>query len=169
MTDCTRRDAIARIAFSAAAAALLVLPWPGGTPACAADKAKVEVRNAWARPSLGKTGRSAAYFSILNQGAGDDRLVAAKGKVAGRIELHKNIRDGDVMRMRPLPDGVAVPAEKTVTFAPAGMHVMLIGLKKPLQKGDSFPLTLVFEKAGDIDVDVTVSMTAPDGGMHHGQ
>lgn len=121
----------------------------------------MDVTNVWARatPAAAKSG--AAYFTIVNKGASDDRLVAAESPVAGKVELHKTVNDNGVMKMLPV-DAVTVKAGAKVTFRPGGYHVMLIELKQPLKEGDSFPLALTFEKAGKIDVTVKVGKV---GGM----
>ena len=105
---------------------------------------------------------------IGNAGAAD-RLVAASGDVAERIELHTHTMDGNIMKMRRV-DAVEVPANGSVALQPGGFHIMLIGLKKPLQEGGSFPLTLTFEKAGTVDVEVAVEGVGSMGpqGMSQG-
>lgn len=160
---CTRRAAL----FLSGLAGIALLASVHGT-AMASDKMAVD--GAWARASIGKLDRSAAYFEIMNHGKTADRLVSAKTTVSEKTELHTTIKENDVVRMRALDDGVEVPADGTVTFAPGGNHVMLIGLKEPLKDGASFPMTLVFEKAGEVKVDVAVKKGAPDSGgghMHH--
>lgn len=115
----------------------------------------IAVENAWARatPPMAKTG--AVYVTIRNNGPMSDRLVAASTPVAGTAELHTHIHEGNVMRMRKV-ESVPVEAGKTVAFAPGSLHVMLIGLKAPLKQGASVPLSLTFEKAGEISVSATV-------------
>ena len=127
----------------------------------------------WARASIGKVPNGAAYMTIAIQGAEADRLIAAESMVARRVELHTHMMDGNVMRMRPVAAIEIAPGEPTL-LQPGGLHVMLIGLKSPLAEGERFPLTLVFERAGRVDVDVSIlSATAtqgPKGMMHrHGQ
>lgn len=149
------------------ALALLALAAMAPPPARAADKADIHVDGAWARASIGNLDRSAAYFEIMNHGKSADRLVGVKTVASGKAELHTTIQENDVVRMRALDEGVEVPAGGTVSFAPAGHHVMLIGLEQPLKEGASFPLTLVFEKAGEVKVDVAVRKGAPGGGHEH--
>lgn len=165
MKHCTRRDVIARLGLAGLAG--LALHSAGAIRARAADAGAIEISGAWSRPSIGKSTRSVAYLTIANTGGMDDRLLEVTGAISDKVELHATIKDGDVMRMRPVENGVAVPAGDTVTFGPAGLHVMLIGLKKPLKEGERFPLTLLFEKAGEIKADVAVAKSAPGGSMHH--
>ncbi len=117
---------------------------------------------------LGAADRSGAdrwggYFRI-DGGPAADRLLAVSADIAQSVELHTMRMDGDVMRMRQL-DSVDVPAKQSVEFKPGGMHVMLIGLKTPLKVGNSFPMTLRFEKAGSVSVNVRV-LPAPPAAEH---
>ncbi|MEM1288787.1 MAG: copper chaperone PCu(A)C [Pseudomonadota bacterium] len=84
------------------------------------------------------------YFSIHNHGT-DNRLVAASSSMADRVELHTMTMEDDVMRMRELEDGIAVPAEGLIKLKPGGMHVMFMGLAEPFSVGDVIPVTLEFE------------------------
>ena len=92
------------------------------------------------------------YFTIKNDGAEPDRLVAATAEIAGRAELHEMAVVDGVMKMRPLDKGVEIPAGGSVTFNPSAYHVMFMDLKKPLKKGETFKGTLTFENAGTVDV-----------------
>lgn len=132
----------------------------------------VAAENAWARASVGQTG--AAYVTLVNRGASDDRLVSARSEVAARLSLHTHEMEGNIMRMRPV-EAIPVPAGRSVTLAPGGYHVMMIGLTSKLSEGDEFPMTLVFEKAGEVPVTVPVmkmgamgpSPSHGHGGMRH--
>src|SRR5262249_42607670 len=104
-----------------------------------------EVTNAWARATPGKAENGAAYLTLQSPTA--DRLVSVSTPVAKKAELHTMSMSGGIMQMRPL-DGIDVPAGQPVTLKPGGEHVMLLGLGHPLQEGQSFPLTLTFEKGG---------------------
>ncbi|SCK11041.1 copper chaperone PCu(A)C [Vogesella sp. LIG4] len=110
---------------------------------------------------------AAVFFSIVNKGQQADRLLAITTPQAPRAELHKHSNDNGVMRMRPLEGGVAIAAGETVKLAPGGVHVMLLDLKQQAKAGDHFPLTLKFEKAGEVKVDVKVEDGA-DLPMQHG-
>lgn len=117
----------------------------------------LQIGHAWARATAGKAG--AAYLEIRNGGGTADKLVAAASPAAGTVELHAHIRDGDVMRMRKVPAIDLAPGE-AVKLAPGGLHVMLMGLAAPLNAGDKFPLTLTFEKAGTVTLEVEVQAPA---------
>jgi copper(I)-binding protein len=126
-------------------------------------KAQPHVQDAWARPTVQGQTVGGAYFRIDGGPAGD-RLLAISVDIAQSVELHTMRMDGDVMRMRQL-DSVDVPAKQSVEFKPGGMHVMLIGLKTPLKVGNNFPMTLRFEKAGSVSVNVRV-LPAPPAAEH---
>lgn len=88
------------------------------------------------------------FVTIVNTGDVDNRLVSATSPVSERVELHTMTMDGDVMRMRELEDGIALPAGETVELKPGGLHVMFIGLSAPFVTGETVPVTLTFE-SGD--------------------
>ena len=133
------------------------------TQAYAAD---VMVTDAVARASTypsAKTG--AVYFMLMNHGTEADRLVSIATSAAERAELHESATENGVATMRRL-ETLELAPNAMVMLEPRARHVMLFGLKQPLKKGDRFTLTLTFEKAGDIPVEVTVGdVTA--GGMDH--
>lgn len=135
----------------------------------------LSIEQPWARatPPAAKVG--GGYLVITNTGETDDRLVSASADYAARVEIHEMSMVNDVMRMRPLKDGLTLPAGATVALQPGGFHIMLMGLKEPLVEGERRPLTLVFETAGAVTVDLTVeSMRAREPGnagsaaMDHG-
>ncbi len=144
---------VAAIAFVAA-----LLPVSG---ALAGD---IDIQNPWARASAGPAKAGAAFMDIKSGGAAD-RVVGASADVAEAVELHTHIRDGDVMKMRRV-EAIDVPAGGMTRLEPGGLHVMFMGLTAPLEEGQSFPLTLSFENAGDITVDVEVKAAGAMGGMH---
>src|ERR1700743_3441826 len=85
-----------------------------------------------------------------------DYQLGAMSPAADMVQVHEMKMDGDVMRMRELDHGLEIPAGATVTLAPGGYHLMMVGLKGPLKQGTTAPLTLVFEKAGSIDVELAI-------------
>ena len=122
----------------------------------------------WSRASAGGAGAGGAFMMIRNDGHHGDRLIRAESDVAARVQVHMTVMQDGVMRMRHAEDGVEVPAGGMAELKPGGFHVMLMGLKQPLQEGDSFPVTLVFERAGEITVDVRIRAAgAMDAGMQH--
>lgn len=131
--------------------------------------ADIDVNNPWARASAGMARAGAAFMEIRNSGA-TDRLVAATADVSETVELHTHIREGEIMRMRRV-DAIDLPAGETVRLEPGGLHVMFLGLHAPLEEGQRFPLTLTFETAGDVTIDVEIKKAttmAPMEGQGHG-
>ena len=152
--------------LAAALAATLTL----AGPVAADETIAIKVTDPYARSSSPQAKSGAVFMIILNESAADDRLVAATAPVAERVELHTHIEDGNgVMRMIEVEDGFAVPAGGEHMLKRGGDHVMLMGLTESLEDGESFPLTLVFEQAGEVTIDVPVDLTRkPDhGGGHH--
>ncbi|MFN4091126.1 MAG: copper chaperone PCu(A)C [Alphaproteobacteria bacterium] len=128
----------------------------------------IRIEDPWARASAGAA-RNGAAFMTIHAGAEVDRLVGASSEVASTIEIHTHERDGDIMRMRPV-SAIEVPAQGSVALRPGGYHVMLIGLHAPLVEGATFALTLDFEKAGAVPVEVAVQGPGAMGpGSEHGQ
>ena len=101
------------------------------------------------RATVGSMSSSAAYVSIINHGKVADRLLNATSNLARETELHLMEMDTGVMKMRPVEDGIDIPAGKTIHLAPSGYHVMLIGLNAPLTADSMFEITLVFQNAGE--------------------
>lgn len=128
-----------------------------------ASQRAFQIDHVWARASAGNARNGAAFLTLTGQGS-PDRLVGVSSTVAESAELHETIDDKGVLKMRPVA-GIALEPGKTVTLAPGGRHVMLMGLKAPLKQGDSFPLTLRFEHAAPVTVTVTVE--AIGGGHQH--
>lgn len=149
------------------------------TPVLAADmkhdmsKSPMGVFDVWARASAGPAKVGGAFMMLHNHTKKDDALVAASTPVAGRVELHTHIMDGTVMQMRRV-DTIDVAADAKVMLQPGGLHVMLFDLAAPLKEGQTFPLTLMFKKAGKITTTVTVKKVATmkhnmdHGNMDHG-
>lgn len=107
-----------------------------------------------ATPTGAKVG--AGYLTITNTGAAADRLVSASSPASGKVEIHEMAMQDGVMKMRQLPAGLPIAAGKSVSLAPGGYHLMLMGLKAPLKQGDKVPVTLNFEKTGKVDVTLDV-------------
>lgn len=114
----------------------------------------ITISDAWARPGS-RGGNSAVFFVINNPTTRDDSLMSARGDVALNIELHRTTMNQGVMKMEP-QSSVMVPAESQMAFKPGDYHVMLINLGSDLRLGDSFPLVLTFENAGEITLQVRV-------------
>jgi periplasmic copper chaperone A len=123
---------------------------------------QIEVSNAWARATPAKAENGAAYVTIVSPTP--DRLLSVSSPVAKKTELHTMEMAGMVMKMRPIA-GLDIPAGQPVALKPGGEHIMLMGLQQPLREGQSFALTLNFEKAGARTVSVTVEKAGAMSGM----
>lgn len=145
---------------------LALLALPGA--ALAQGTSPLRIEQPYARATAPTARAGGAYMTIVNSGAVADRLLRAESAAAARVELHTVIREGDVMRMREVP-AIDVPANGKATLAPGGFHVMLMELKAPLKAGDTAAITLVFEKAGRVEVAVPILPlgSAPAGEHKH--
>ena len=114
----------------------------------------IAIEHPYARVSAPGQPNGGAYLQLKNTGSAD-RLLSASAAVSTSIELHSMQMEGDVMRMRQV-DAIDVPTGQAVVLQPGGLHLMLVGLKSPLKAGERFPLTLRFEKAGEVKVEVVV-------------
>jgi copper(I)-binding protein len=129
----------------------------------------------WSRATPGGASVAAGYVIISNMGDKPDRLLAANVEIADKTEIHEMAMKESVMTMRPLPDGLPVPAQGDVALKPGSFHLMFVGLKRPLKQGERFAGTLTFEQAGTVNVMFAVEAigaTAPapeDKDMPEGQ
>lgn len=123
--------------------------------------AQVKVEGAWARPTVAGQQGGGGFLTITSPVA--DRLLGGSTPAAERFELHSMTMKGDVMEMRQVP-AIELPAGRAVKLEPGGLHVMFMGLKQPLAAGSKLPVTLQFEKAGEVKVEFEVAARAPAGG-----
>ena len=139
-------------------------------PAFAQTSAPIDVQQPWARATPKGASTGAVYMTLDNKSGSDDRLTGAASDVAAKVQIHEMSMTNGTMQMREVAGGLPIPAGGEVVLKPGGYHVMLMGLKKPLVAGESFPLTLTFAKAGNMSVTVTVQPLdakppGPSGGM----
>ncbi len=147
--------------LAAAAAALLAAP----------ALAEITIEDAYARSASPIAKSGAAFMTLVNTGVTDDRLIAASSEVAKRVELHTHSENAEgVMMMLEVEDGFAVPAGGSHALARGGDHVMFMGLTGPWAHGDRVTVTLTFEEAGEITVEIPVDLERQPahGGMSHG-
>lgn len=115
----------------------------------------IRVEDAWARETPPGVSTGAGYVTLINEGSDNDRLIAARGVVSERVELHTHLMEGEVIMMRQV-ESIDVAAGDRTVLEPGGTHLMLIGLKQPLVTGERFLLTLEFEKGGEVTVQFEV-------------
>ena len=133
-----------------------------------ADMSTMMVNDAYARASNKMAG--AAFMAVMNNSGEDDRLISVSSEIAKRTELHTHMDMGDgVMKMMHVEEGFAIPAGETHMLQRGGDHVMFMGLTQELKQGDIVSLTLTFEKAGDLTVEVPVDLERKPaaGGTKH--
>ncbi|HUA55901.1 MAG TPA: copper chaperone PCu(A)C [Candidatus Sulfotelmatobacter sp.] len=137
---------------------LIVIPFAFAPAAFAqgSGASPIAVEGPWARATPAGARTGAVYMTLANKANASDRLTAAASDVAAEVQIHEMSVVNGIMKMRQLTDGLAIPAGGSVTLKPGSYHVMLIGLKKPLTVGETFPLTLTFQRAGNISVTVQV-------------
>ncbi|MGI9509227.1 MAG: copper chaperone PCu(A)C [Geminicoccaceae bacterium] len=129
----------------------------------------IVVSDGWVRASIGGASNSAAYMVLTTEEDAPDRLTAVQTPVAERAELHNHIMEDGIARMRQVEAIDVIPGEPMI-LEPGGLHVMLIGLKEKLEPGAKLPLTLSFEQAGDIEIELTVhSMNHRPKSHEHGK
>ena len=127
----------------------------------------VRAERPWARATAPQQKVGGGYVTLTSPV--NDRLISASSPVAGHVEVHEMRMDGDVMRMRELPDGLSLPAGKPVALMPGGFHIMLMDLKQPLVAGQSVPVQLRFQKAPPLDLQLQVAPVGASGpGMPRG-
>ncbi|PCR96530.1 copper resistance protein CopZ [Pseudomonas fluorescens] len=142
-------------------------------PACFAHAheykaGELEIAHPWSQELPPNAPTVAAYFIIHNGGKTADRLLSVDSPIAPTAELHEHVMQGDLMKMQQVPN-VAIPAGENVTFAPMAYHVMLMNPtdRSLLTDGKRFPLTLHFEKAGNVTVEVAVQKKPPQDMPEH--
>jgi copper(I)-binding protein len=121
---------------------------------------ELKIGHPWARTTAPGQPSGAAYLKLQNKGSAADRFVGGSTPAADRVELHSMSMDGNVMKMRQV-DAIDIAPGQTVELKPGAWHMMLIGLKAPLKAGDKVPLTLKFQKAGEVKVELKIEELAP--------
>ena len=154
----TRRFAAALLASAVVAAPAWAQSYKVGS---------LEIEQPWTRATAPTAPTAGGYLKIVNKGTTADRLVSAKSAASAKVEIHEMKMEGSVMRMRELEKGLEIPAGGTVMLQPGGYHVMFMQLKEPFKEGAKIPVTLVFEKAGSVDVVLTVNAMGAMPKMSH--
>jgi copper(I)-binding protein len=126
-------------------------------PAFAYGQAKgdIEVRHPWSRATPPGAKVGVAYMEIHNRASRPDRLLSATSAAAKRVEMHVTQRDGEVTKMRQV-QSFEVPARERYALRPGGSHLMLVELVRPLKQGERFSITLRFERARELEVELEV-------------
>lgn len=129
----------------------------------------IEISNPWSRATPKGAKIGAGYLSIKNTGPTPDRLIGGSAEISDSFQMHEMTMEQGVAKMRELKNGIEIKPGETVEFKPGSSHVMFVNLKHQLQQGEHFKGTLVFEKAGTINIEFMVlGMGATMPGHEHG-
>jgi copper(I)-binding protein len=123
----------------------------------------IQIEQPWSRATVPGTTLAAGYMVIRNSAEDRDRLLSVSSPRARKVETHVTLKDGDIMRMREV-QGYEVPGRGRVELKPGGAHLMFVDIKQPFKQGEKIPVTLRFEKAGEVKVELQVraaGTTAP--------
>ena len=131
----------------------------------AAPAGSIKVITPFASATMPGATVGAAYMQVSNTGRSPVVLVSATSPVAARVEFHSMSMEGNIMRMREITGGIPIPPGGSVNFVPGGMHIMLVGLTQRLAPGTFVPLTLTFNGAPQVTLQVPIQ--GPSGGHHH--
>lgn len=138
------------------------------TAAFAGDMA-FKVTDSYARSASVNAKTGAAFITLMNMTDADDRLIGVASPAAKRVELHTHLENDGVMRMVHVEEGFPVAAGEMIEMQRGGNHVMFMGLNGGFEQGEMVPVTLTFEKAGDMEVMVPVDLERkPEHGAGHG-
>jgi periplasmic copper chaperone A len=154
-----------------AMAAGLAMAFPSLAQAQTYKAGDLEISQVWSRATPKGSKIAAGYLTITNNGKTADKLVSVSAPSAKQVEVHEMAMKDGVMTMRPIPGGIAIGSGKSIKLTPGGLHMMFMNIAAPLKQGDSFPATLVFEKAGAVEVMFAVQgmgARGPSAPHHHG-
>ena len=132
----------------------------------------IEISTPWSRATPKGAQTAIGYMTIKNNGTTPDRLTGGSIDVADHFQLHSMTMENGVAKMRELSD-IEIKPGQTIEFKPGGSHVMFVNLKHPLSKGEHISGTLVFERAGKVNVEYSVERIGAQNGpqetdhMHH--
>jgi periplasmic copper chaperone A len=152
-------------------AALLALSLATGASDALAEDYSIgtlQIGNPWTRATPKGSTVAGGYMKITNKGSAPDRSVGGSAAVAGRFEVHSMVMEQGVTKMRPVSGGLEIKPGETVDLKPGSMHVMLMGLKQPLEKGQKVKGTLEFEKAGKVEIEYAVEALGVSAPAKHG-
>ena len=138
-------------------------PESEATAATDAATSQIAITAPWSRETAEGQDAGGAFMTIANTGTVADRLTGGSTAVAGEVQVHTVDMTDGVMRMRQLTDGLEIPAGGSVTLKPGSFHIMLMQLKQPLDQGETVPVTLTFEKAGPVEIELAVQPVGAQG------
>src|SRR5271156_4197395 len=178
MTNLTRK-AVRRglaTAFAVLASQVLTARF-SATPLQAADYdvGSIHIALPWARATPKGASAGAGYMTITNKGTTADRLSCVSDDASAQCQIHSMTIEDGVMKMRPVEGGLEIKPGETITLKPGGFHMMFVDLTHPLEQGKSVGVTLKFDTAGTVKVDLPIAAigapapgAAAGGGMMMG-
>lgn len=160
---------IARLRPVAFSLSIISLLFTGSPLAAHAYKlGDLRIDHPWSRATPGGAKVAGGFMTITNNGQETDRLIGGTLVSAGIVEIHEMAMQGNVMTMRALAQGLEIRPGQTVELKPGGLHMMFLDLKSPLQEGERVKGTLVFQRAGTIEVDFKIEGRGASGAHDHG-
>lgn len=120
----------------------------------------LDIGHPWSRPTPKEATIAGGYLTITNKGKTVDRLIGGTSPVASQIEVHEIVDVDGAAKTRPVANGIEIKPGKTVELKPGALRIVLLGLKEPLQSGQKIKGTLMFEKAGPVDIIYNVEENA---------
>jgi len=133
--------------------------------ASAQTEKEIEVESPWARVTPPGTRLAAGYMVLRNRSENPDRLMSVSSPLAARVETHITLKDGNILRMREI-GGYDLPGRGRLELRPGAAHLMFVNIKQPFKEGDKIPVTLRFQRAGEIKAELQVLKTDPPRDEH---
>jgi periplasmic copper chaperone A len=127
----------------------------------------ITVTHPWTRPTPPGAAIGVGYMAISNNGNTEVTFTGGKTPKAKDVSIHQSSTKNDMMTMKPVPDGLPIPAGETVLLEPSGYHLMLEGLTGAIARGENIPMTLTFEGAGPVDIELHTMDMQPAEDQHH--
>jgi copper(I)-binding protein len=171
MNICKCRRRLGRTALAFLIGSLWAVP----VQAADYDVGPIHIAQPWARATPNGAKSGVGYMTVTNNGSTPDRLSCVSSDASAECQLHIMTMDKGVMKMRPVNGGLEIKPSETVTLKPSSTHLMFLNLKHPLEQGSTVAATLLFEKAGTVQVEFPIAAigaaapgTAAGNTMMHG-
>ena len=155
-----------RLMLATAIAAAMLAPVVAPAWAQNYKLGSLEISQPWTRATPATAQSAGGFLTVTNKGTVPDRLIAVRSAVSAKVEVHEVRMENNVMKMRELEKGLEIAPGATVMLKPGGYHIMFMGLKAPIAKDSEVPVTLVFEKAGSIDIALKAAAIGAGAPMH---
>ena len=127
----------------------------------------LKIDHPWTRVTPGGAKVAGGFMKITNTGKQADRLIGGSLVTAGKLEIHETTFENNVMRMRLMDKGLEIKPGETVELRPGSYHVMFMDMRSGLIAGERVKGTLVFDKAGTVEVEYRIEAMGSQGAKHH--